>query len=181
MSDVKPETDLLVVVERVDVLENLEELSKRALHCIKPSECLKLLREIDENKKLPYSMFDKYPYIYDILSYFVLSRFRDVMLKESNIYGHFKENLSKYIKNSTIVKVKADPKHKPDFFVSVNGNVSPVEIKLNRFDENAKKQLQRYMNFYKSEYGFAMARELTTILPDNITFIQFNDSEIWGD
>lgn len=56
-----------------------------------------------------------------------------------------------------------------------------IEIKLNRFDENAKKQLQRYMNFYKSEYGFAMARELTTILPDNITFIQFNDSEIWGD
>lgn len=37
------------------------------------------------------------------------------------------------------------------------------------------KQLNRYINFYKSSYGIAIGRELRVSLPNNICFISLEE------
>lgn len=91
------------------------------------------------------------------------------------LYYHsvFKENYSK-IRNGKVVKRKTDGHNIPDAWVmDTDNNVIPVEIKLNKFDAKALKQLNRYMITYNSVKGIAVAKELSVKLPDNIEFISF--------
>lgn len=74
-----------------------------------------------------------------------------------------------------IVDHRDNPKHKPDAWIDRNGELIPVECKLHDFDTKALKQLARYMTFYHTEHGIAVARSLTIELPDNIEFIPFSD------
>lgn len=73
-----------------------------------------------------------------------------------------------------IVTPKDNPKHKPDAWIDRNGELIPVECKLHDFDTNALKQLTRYMTFYHTEHGIAVARNLTVKLPNNIEFVPFS-------
>ena len=151
----------------------IESLFRKVFQCRNVSECNKLYEEVDNHKDLL-----GYPSISICLRYLICQHTAGLTISESDIYKHFKENHTCYIPNSNIVKVKMNNKHRPDFFVSVCGVLSPVEIKLWSFDNLAKEQLQRYMFIYKTQHGFAIARELTTDLPENITFIKFNPEDI---
>lgn len=74
-----------------------------------------------------------------------------------------------------IVPHKDNPKHKPDAWINRKDELIPVECKLYDFDTKALKQLTRYMNFYHTKHGIAVARNLTVTLPDNIEFIPFSE------
>ena len=89
-----------------------------------------------------------------------------------------KYDLLKFIPKLTrlgvIVTHKDNPKHKPDAWIDRNGELIPVECKLHDFDTKALKQLTRYMTFYHTEHGIAVARNLTVKLPNNIEFVPFS-------
>ena len=88
---------------------------------------------------------------------------------------------------------KMDKHHRPDAWVRLgmfeDCDLAPVEIKLCDFNITALRQLQRYMDFYKCDYGIAVGRKLTVTLPNNVFFISIKELEEtdkksrkrWGD
>lgn len=91
--------------------------------------------------------------------------------REVDLYTLFQYNYKKLLgENAEIIKFKNDPSHIPDFWVKLDEELIPVEIKLGAFNSTALKQLQRYMNFYKSPKGIAIGESLKTKLPENIMF-----------
>lgn len=92
---------------------------------------------------------------------------------EKSVYEWVKSNEKNLFKDFSIVKRKNHPKHIPDFWVSNGIEYRPVECKLREFNKAALKQLLRYMNFYNCKSGYAIAKELTVKLPDNIIFIKY--------
>lgn len=54
----------------------------------------------------------------------------------------------------------------------------PVEIKLNAFTGKSLTQLKRYMDFYNTKSGIAVADGLKCELPKNITFIDYKKWEM---
>lgn len=101
---------------------------------------------------------------------------RSFIQNEFYYHGVFKKNYSK-IRDGKVIKNKSDGKNIPDAWVERSGYIIPVEIKLNKFDENALQQLERYMKTYGSKKGIACARELSVKLPKNIEFISFSELE----
>lgn len=89
----------------------------------------------------------------------------------------FKKHYPK-IFNGKIIKRNNDGKNIPDVWVKENGKEIPVEVKLCKFDKKALMQLQRYMEAYKCDKGYAVARELSVDLPSNIRFLPFEILEI---
>lgn len=87
----------------------------------------------------------------------------------------FKEHISELINGAEITNVKTINKNYPDAWVRLGGLNIPVEIKKNRFDASALKQLTRYINTYGSSYGIAVASSLNVELPSNITFISVSE------
>ena len=94
--------------------------------------------------------------------------------RESDIYDWVRENIRDILDDKTdVVSHHDDRRHKPDLWLSRQGNLVPVECKLHDFDNKALQQLQRYIGFYGCHQGIAIARRLTCGLPSNITFIQY--------
>lgn len=89
----------------------------------------------------------------------------------------FKEHAEKVLDCKLIKNHKDDRHHKPDAWIVFCGKETPVEVKLNNFDTKALKQLQRYINFYKTSYGIAVARKCTVELSDNIIFVPLSKLE----
>lgn len=89
---------------------------------------------------------------------------------ESTLVGIFKRDLALILPGAKIISVKNSQKHAPDLWLSINNKNVPVEAKLHKFNEAAKKQLLRYMDFYKCDQGIAIAQTIDCDLPDNITF-----------
>lgn len=75
----------------------------------------------------------------------------------------------------SIVEHKNIKGHIPDAWVNKNGELIPVEVKVDKFNASALKQLSRYMSVYNTKHGYAVAKRLTVMLPKNITFIPFSD------
>ncbi|QLA00891.1 hypothetical protein [Enterobacter sp. DSM 30060] len=48
----------------------------------------------------------------------------------------------------------------------------PVEVKIGNFTSSALKQLLRYMDSAKADFGYACAKKLAVNLPENIRFIK---------
>lgn len=96
----------------------------------------------------------------------------DNQINEFTIHQKFSERVKELLGNDAkIIKRIDDVHHRPDFWVRLNGEDIPVEIKLNKFNQKALNQLLRYMNFYETSKGIAVGSELDVQLPDNIIFI----------
>lgn len=96
--------------------------------------------------------------------------------RECDIYLRFDKKIKKLFgPNARVIKKKSDPRHIPDRWVSIEGNIMPVEIKLHKFDKRALSQLKRYMDFYNCAHGIAVAKSLDVKLPENIRFISTDE------
>lgn len=95
---------------------------------------------------------------------------------EKDYYPMFDKQIKK-INNQQIYVIdhKNNIQHIPDRWINIGIEEIPVEFKLNYFNDSALKQLNRYINFYKSSYGIAIGRELRVSLPNNICFISLEE------
>jgi hypothetical protein len=101
------------------------------------------------------------------------------MVTEATICNAFNKNVTKLLgKNVRVIKRKNDNRHIPDSWILKDDLMIPVEVKLNSFDKKAKKQLLRYMEFYKCRKGIAVGKELTTEISENIQFIPRSQLEV---
>lgn len=97
---------------------------------------------------------------------------------EASLYPKFNEAIVALSEGKAVpIKVAMDQGHRPDSWVRMHGENIPVEIKLGSFDHKACRQLRRYMAFYGSSKGIAVGAQLTTCLPDSITFISIDEME----
>lgn len=105
----------------------------------------------------------------------ILLNYRQTRPTEKAVYEWFETNYKKHLGDEwKITKIKNNPKHIPDFWVT-NGVITvPVECKKTKFDGAALRQLERYMNYYGCIKGIAVAGELTVKLPKNIKFINYS-------
>jgi len=104
-------------------------------------------------------------------------KFKSLEYRENSLYPMIKEKIIIKIKNAKLLDKVNDPKHKPDLWVELSNKEIPVKVKKFDFGKTALRQLQRYMNFYKSTQGIAVAKNLTTELPNNIRFISIKELE----
>lgn len=97
---------------------------------------------------------------------------RNNQRNEYGLYPLFEKNIKEILGNKAkIVKRKNHPDHMPDFWVQIDKETMPVEIKIKNFDKKALRQLKRYMEFYKTNRGVAVGERLATTLPNNIIFV----------
>jgi hypothetical protein len=93
----------------------------------------------------------------------------------SGIHPWFECNVNKLILGAKIVEHrKKGIKDRPDFWLDINGKLCPVEIKKAAFTKKALNQLQRYVDVFDCEHGYAVASSLRVELPKNITFIKYD-------
>jgi hypothetical protein len=97
---------------------------------------------------------------------------------EMDIQKHFFAHLDHYIEGATKAKPKMTKGHRPDGFISVDGLVAPVEVKLESFKSKSLEQLEWYMRVYGSKSGVAVAPELSCALPSNVRFIKITPAEV---
>jgi hypothetical protein len=117
----------------------------------------------------------KCPWIKECVRETVMHWWLQARPTERDVYQWFLQHYKEKLGSSwQIVHKKNSPLHIPDFWIS-NGHLTiPVECKLHDFNTRALKQLQRYMAYYNCDNGIAVAATLTTILPSNIKFINFD-------
>lgn len=89
----------------------------------------------------------------------------------------FIDNVEKIFKNVEKMNKNYDKKNIPDAYLILEGLETPVEMKIGNFDLKALNQLQRYMKFYGCKQGLAIGRNLSTLLPDNIMFLDIMELE----
>lgn len=127
---------------------------------------LKIIDELFEGKGVPFLDF--------CIRECLMFNNRQCKPTEKNVYEWFKSNYKNCLGSEwEIVKLKNHPKHLPDFWVNNGYYNVPVECKLHKFDDAALRQLQRYMKFYGSNRGIAVAHKLSVPLPKNITFVKY--------
>ena len=96
---------------------------------------------------------------------------------EKDVYEWFYKNFEKVLgKDFQLVRKKEAPKssnNRPDIWVMTeDGEMIPVECKLDKFTDRSLKQLKRYMEHFNSEHGIAVGKELACELPENICFVR---------
>jgi hypothetical protein len=91
--------------------------------------------------------------------------------EHGRVHSWFTRNVGSVIPGASLIKVKAIQNKRPDFLVSIDRVVFPVECKLS-FNKSALKQLQGYMSLWEVDRGFAVAPNLKCKLPPQIEFIQ---------
>lgn len=95
---------------------------------------------------------------------------------EFDFHEDFAASLEQYIPGAKLVTVP----HKqgfgiPDFFVQVERDICPVEIKRGRFTPSAVNQLRGYILGYSAPYGYAVAHKLSAPLDKNMIFIELEE------
>lgn len=91
----------------------------------------------------------------------------------TGLHARFEEGLSNLLPGAKLVKIPHQLKHRPDFFISIDGSKPiPVEIKRHVFDAKAVRQLARYMKAYQADRGIAVAPKLSATLDDGMQFVQ---------
>lgn len=93
------------------------------------------------------------------------SRFGEV----GSVHPWFRANHATLIPGSKLIPVVAKNKKRPDFLVDINGDVFPVECKL-EFTATSLKQLLGYMKLWKVKTGYAVAETLSCELPPSVIF-----------
>lgn len=108
--------------------------------------------------------------LYGIVAMHIAQKYHEDEFTYQNL---FKNNCEK-CGFGRIANHKNDGRNIPDAWVEKDGELIPVEVKFSDFNKKALKQLQRYMDAYKTNHGYAVARNLTVDLPDSVTFIPFS-------
>lgn len=157
------------------ILNEMESICKKAFECKNILEIKDLIKDFNDfkNNKQNIKIWD-YPHLLDSVFTELLSVKHSFIANEFHLHKKFKENYKLFFPKAEILKVKNSPENIPDFWLKENNVIFPVEIKLKKFDKTALSQLLKYMDFYKSEKGVAVAPILKTKLPENITFIKLN-------
>lgn len=107
-------------------------------------------------------------------SYFAVACLLTWKFREDEPYWHavFTKHLSILIPGASIIdKRGVNGKGWPDFFISIDGNVSPVEIKKRDFSQRHVQQLRRYMQEYGLTPGFAVAQTCSAQLDNDMIFV----------
>lgn len=92
---------------------------------------------------------------------------------EFDFHEDFAANLGQYIPGARLASVPKKPGFGiPDFFVQVEQDVCPVEIKSGNFTPSAVSQLRGYILGYNAPYGYAVAQKLTASLDKNMIFVR---------
>jgi hypothetical protein len=132
------------------------------------------IQESDNNKKEDLNNLN---YILNILDRYCL--LHEIMYDENefNIHHLFKMYYQKILGIEYQIKddFKNDKKNIPDFMLTKDNKMIPVEIKLHDFDSMALIQLCRYIEVYNCEYGIAVGERCTIKIPNNIKFICINE------
>lgn len=106
----------------------------------------------------------------------IVKNFLDSQPTEKEIYKWFIENYKEKLgAEFSLITRRNDSKHIPDFWLDSPFGDIPVEVKLNSFDHRALKQLERYMEYYKTNLGIAVGRDCKCELPRNIYFVSYKD------
>jgi len=140
-----------------------------------------MLEEIVElaynDHKLALSLLKKvdtdFVYLKDAVLWMVQTIKQSSIPNEFDLHKKFFDNLNELIPNAKVVKEDIVREHMPDGFIEINSELHVVEIKLNKFNNSALRQIQRYMKHYTAK-GVAVAKELTCVLPDDIIFIKLS-------
>ena len=156
------------------------------------------------NLRLPYEMAgDKdFSSIIGLMFDGCMFRIEKEKIREQDIYPIFNHAIGFidrpffFVGSKEITPVynhKMDKANRPDAWVRLglfeDCELAPVEIKLHEFNITALRQLLRYLDFYKCNYGIAVGERLTTEIPNNIFFVSIKeldktDNECrnkWGD
>ena len=124
--------------------------------------------------KLGDEVFNK---LYFAVQNTVMDRFWNYGAKNEFYYQKmFNETYSK-IRDGKVVTHENDGKNIPDSWVMIGNDLYPVEVKREKFDVAAMRQLTRYIKAYKTKGGIAVGKTLKTILPPNVEFISISELE----
>ena len=97
-------------------------------------------------------------------------------INEFTLHDKFWKNLDSLLPGAIRIDAKSRNGHIPDGFIELNNQSYVVEVKLEKFDAKALKQLCRYMREYSAK-GIAVARHQACKLPSDIIFIQLSLDE----
>lgn len=90
---------------------------------------------------------------------------------EANVRTLFENYAELLIPDSKLIERRGDKHNIPDAWISIRGEEIPVEMKRNKFDAKAMRQLRRYMTAFNAKRGLAVAREMIIDCPDDVIFI----------
>ena len=90
---------------------------------------------------------------------------------ETNVHSLFENYAELLIPDSKLIEGRRDKHNIPDAWISIRGEEIPVEMKRNKFDARAMKQLRRYMTAFNTKRGLAVAKEMIVDCPDDVIFI----------
>lgn len=166
-----PNISTIKIVEIGDkkYFANYCDLLIEVLKCNNYIESLKLLKSVD-------ILFDDLDEKYDLLYLCVRNQLFNIHHRDEFYYQHLFQNFADKL-GYKIVSHKNNKKDIPDAWVEKDGEIIPVEVKLNSFDNHSLKQLNRYIKVYNCNKGIAIGRNLSVTLPDNIEFISLSDIE----
>lgn len=103
------------------------------------------------------------------IGYRIVSKFDNDEFYYQNLFKKFANIV---VPDCELIARKQDKHHQPDAWISVNGDDVPVEVKLGKFDQNAMKQLKRYMSVYSCQYGVAVGKSSDIApWPDNVFWV----------
>lgn len=97
-------------------------------------------------------------------------------INEFTLHDKFWKNLDSLLPGAIRIDAKSRNGHIPDGFIEFNNQSYVLEVKLEKFDAKALKQLCRYMREYSAK-GIAVARHQACELPSDIIFIQLSLDE----
>jgi len=103
------------------------------------------------------------------IKYESLHNFASCSYELGSVHPWFRTNHTTLIPNSKLIPVIAKNKKRPDFLVDINGEIFPVECKL-EFTATSLKQLLGYMKLWKVKTGYAVAEVLKCKLPSSVIF-----------
>ena len=103
------------------------------------------------------------------IKYESLHNFASYFHELGSVHPWFRANHADLIPNSKLIPVVAKNKKRPDFLVDINGDIFPVECKL-EFTATSLKQLLGYMKLWKVKTGYAVAEVLKCKLPSSVVF-----------
>lgn len=140
-----------------------------------PQKALIKIKEIQthEGFVVPHNERAHFFFVYE---YAALLHFRQIIIspRESSYYGSLREYLGKL--HDGFVDIKSIRGYMPDVLaVDSADDLIIAEVKRGSFDIHAKEQLNRYVDFYKPRYIYAVGMELTCTLPRDFKFIALSD------
>lgn len=99
------------------------------------------------------------------------------IISEKHLQDYFFKNLNTFLPDAKQLHLLTCNDYKPDGLVLLNGQKIPVEVKLSVFNEKARWQLLRYMDYTNAQQGVAVARNYTAKPDDRIIFVGIDTHE----